>query len=122
MGAIIDLIEDLGPEVFAGAFAVFYALWIFYLALMAARRAQLNHTLTPFARTFGAPIILVGFVLDFVSNIFILTPILLELPQELLVTTRLRRHFKEEGWRGDVSRWFGRHLLDPFDPTGTHLG
>jgi hypothetical protein len=122
MEMAIDLLSDLVPKAFAVAFVEFYALWIFYLALMAARRAQLNQTLTPFARTFGAPIVLAGFVLDFASNIFILTLILLEPPQELLVTTRLRRHFREEGWRGDVARWFGRHLLDPFDPTGTHLG
>lgn len=98
-----------------------WLLWLFYLAIMAAWGAHRSGKLTKPARILGAPILLIGAILDVFCNIFIMTPLLAELPQEMLVTQRLKRHVKQPTWRGDIARWFGKHLLDPFDPTGAHL-
>lgn len=98
-----------------------FLLWLFYLAVMAARRAQQNGTLTLTAKVLGFPILMVGGVLDVFCNMTICTIILLETPREWLVTTRLRRWVDSPTWRGSVARWFGKHLLDPFDPSGSHL-
>jgi hypothetical protein len=47
--------------------------------------------------------------------------LLLEMPQELTVTARLKRHIKEStDWRSGVASWF-IPLLDPFDPSGKHI-
>jgi len=53
--------------------------------------------------------------------VFICTPLLLEFPRETTVTARLKRHAKEQGWRGAVARWVATHLLDAFDPDGRHI-
>lgn len=42
------------------------------------------------------------------------------LPRELLVTSRLSRHAKGDGWRASVARWICVHLLDRLDPCGRH--
>lgn len=49
--------------------------------------------------------------------------ILLELPKERYLSTRLARHVRTgSGWRYRIAAWLGRHWLDPFDPNGTHVG
>lgn len=98
-----------------------YMTWLFYLSVMALMRARDAGTLSPFASALGYPLLVVGYVLDFATNVVICTPILLELPQETTVTARLSRHKKAGGWRGVVATWVGNHLLDPFDPDGRHL-
>lgn len=34
---------------------------------------------------------------------------------------RLKRHKYDAGWRGQVARWVAAHLLDAFEPDGTHI-
>jgi hypothetical protein len=81
------------------------------------------------------PIVIVGYILDIVINLILMTAFLLELPQwrynsakyfgievEWTVTARLSRHIHDSsGWRKSVALWFGSELLDQFDPTGRHL-
>jgi hypothetical protein len=99
----------------------FYALWLLYLAVMSLKRAQDAGMLHKTARVLGTPILLIGYVLDALVNIFILTLILVEIPEELTVTSRLKRHIKNStDWRLGVACWF-IPLLDPFDPSGKHI-
>lgn len=98
-----------------------YALWILYLAVMSLKRAKDAGLLHKTARFFGTPVLFVGYFLDALVNIFLLTFILLEFPKELTVTERLKRHIKTSaGWRLSVARWF-IPLLDPYDPSGHHI-
>lgn len=103
------------------AFGSFYALWVFYICVMGLKRARDAGLLHPTARFFGLPVLVVGYLLDAFVNIFVMTALLLELPQELTVTARLKRHIKtSQGWRLSVAKWF-IPLLDPFDVSGKHV-
>jgi hypothetical protein len=97
-----------------------YGLWVFYMAVMNLKRAKDAGTLRPWARRFGGPVLLVGVLLDLIVNWLVFTIILLELPRETLVTARLKRHLKSQGWRRNVAYWFCSELLDTFDPSGAH--
>lgn len=101
--------------------AMIYALWIFYLAVMCLKRAKEADLLHKRARIFGMPVLIVGYALDVLVNVFVMTVLLGELPRETTVTARLKRHLKTStGWRQKVARGFVP-LLDPFDPSGKHL-
>ena len=103
------------------AFVLVYVLWVLYLAVMALKRARIAGQLTRLTYGMGLPVLLVGYTLDAVCNVFLLSILLLEPPQELTVTARLKRHIREsQGWRLKVARWFVP-LLDPFDPSGKHI-
>ena len=97
-----------------------YALWIFYLAVMNLKRAKDAGLLTKTAMALGYPVLIVGYLLDCFVNVFVMTPLLLELPQETTVTSRLSRHNKGTGWRKAVAAW-AEPLLDPYDPSGDHI-
>lgn len=102
-------------------FAVVYNLWIFYLAVMGLKRARNAGLLNKTAVVLGYPVLIVGYVLDALANIFVMTFVFVEIPQELTVTARLKRHIKtSQGWRLRAAHWFVP-LLDPFDPSGRHI-
>lgn len=98
-----------------------YLLWIFYLAVMNLKRAKEAGLLNKTALVLGTPLLLLGYLVDFLMNITVMTLVLLELPQETTVTARLKRHHKEStGWRLAVVLWF-EPILDPYDPSGDHI-
>ena len=98
-----------------------YALWIFFLAVMSLARAKDAGLLTTTAKCLGYPVLIVGYLLDCFVNFTVMTVLLLEIPQETTVTSRLSRHNKEStGWRKAVAMW-AEPLLDPYDPSGDHI-
>ena len=98
-----------------------YTLWIFYLAVMNLKRAKDAGQLTATAKCLGYPVLIVGYLLDCFVNLSVMTILLLEIPQETTVTSRLSRHLNEgEGWRKAIAAW-AAPLLDVFDPSGAHL-
>lgn len=98
-----------------------YALWLFYLAVMNLLRVKKEGKLHRRALILGTPIILTGFVLDFIVNVTVMSVVLLEIPKEKTVTERLKRHnASSSGWRKIVASWV-EPLLDPFDPSGDHI-
>ena len=102
-------------------FAVTYALWIFYLAVMNLSKAKRAGKLNKTALVLGMPVLWVGLVLDLLVNVFVMTILFLEPPKELLVTSRLKRHNRTgKGWRQKLAAWF-EPILDPYDPTGDHI-
>jgi len=108
---------------YAAIFAAFllYALWIFYLAVMCLKRARDAGMMSRTATVLGAPVLVIGYVLDASANIIVMTVVLLELPQETTVTSRLKRHNQgAAGWRKTIAQWF-EPLLDPYDPSGDHI-
>lgn len=99
----------------------FYLLWLFYLAVMNLKRVKEMGLLHPLALALGTPLLFIGLALDLFVNVLIMTIILLELPQETTVTSRLKRHNNSStGWRKSIAVWF-EPLLDPFDPSGNHI-
>jgi len=99
-----------------------YGLWLFYLAIMNLQRAYKNNTLTKPVLFLGYPIVIVGFVLDVLINLFVFSVLFLELPKELTVSSRLHRHNTntEDSWRKTFAAYF-EPILNPFDPTGKHI-
>ena len=98
-----------------------YALWIFFLAVMNLARAKDAGQLTATAKALGYPVLIVGYLLDCFVNLTVMTVLLLEIPQETTVTSRLSRHLEEgSGWRYSIAAW-AAPLLDPYDPSGKHL-
>jgi hypothetical protein len=101
--------------------AITYLLYVFYSAVMNIKRVRDMGKLTTFGKVLGYPTLAIGLVLDLVVNTLVMTFILLELPRELTVTSRLKRHNKDStGWRLAVVKFF-EPVLDPLDPSGDHI-
>jgi len=103
------------------ALGLTYGLYVFYAAVMNLQRVRDMGLLTPMAKVLAYPTLVIGLILDLIVNLFVFTVVLLELPQELTVTSRLQRHHKEStGWRLAVVK-FLEPILDPLDPSGDHI-
>ena len=103
------------------AVAVTYGLYVFYCAVMNIKRVRDMGKLTKLGMAFGYPTLFIGLVLDFLCNVFVMTPLFLEIPQEFTVTSRLKRHNSEStGWRLAIVKFF-EPVLDPLDPSGDHV-
>jgi hypothetical protein len=104
--------------------AIVVYLWLFwgmYVLVMGIYRAHLQERLTKTTLVLSIPFILIGYVMDVLANIFIGSVVFVELPREWLVTTRLKRHRdKSKGWRAHLSTFICEHILDVFDPKGSH--
>lgn len=99
----------------------FWLLWVFYVAVMHLKKVRDTVGLTPASKVFGYPTLFVGLVLDCLINITVCTVLFLDLPRETLVTARLQRYVRGDGWRKKAALWFGVELLNDFDPSGNHL-
>ncbi len=106
--------------ILAAVFVLFYTLWVLYLAVMNLKRVKDAGKLNKASLVLGTPILILGLVLDALLNVFVMTILLLELPRELTVTARLKRHNLAGGWRKKVAALF-EPILDPFDPSGDHI-
>jgi hypothetical protein len=101
--------------------ALVYVLWFFFLAVMSLSRAKKAGILAPQVKAFGMPFLLVGYVLDFLTNLLPMTILFEQFPEETTVTARLKRYIREgTGWHYRVAEWF-IPFLDPFDPSGHHI-
>jgi len=99
----------------------FWLLWVFYLAVMGLKRAKDAGKLNKTALVMGTPVLIIGYLLDAFVNVTMMTVLFIEVPKELTVTSRLKRHIKEgTGWRLRLASWF-IPILDPFDPSGRHI-
>ncbi len=98
-----------------------WLLWVFYLAVMHLKAVNDKTPLTGFVKWAAYTVLYPGLLIDFVVNMLPITLLFLELPKELLVTSRLSRHIHDEdGWRKKLAIWFCSKLLNPFDPSGCH--
>lgn len=106
---------------FLFALCATYALFVFYAAVMNIKRVRGMGNLSWFGKVLGYPTLAIGLVLDLVVNVVLMTPLLMELPRELTVTARLKRHNREStGWRLAAVKFF-EPVLDPLDPSGDHI-
>lgn len=103
------------------ALGLTYALYVFYCAVMNIKRVRDMGKLTTMGKVLAYPTLVIGLILDLLVNVFVMSFILVEIPQELTVTSRLKRHHKEStGWRLAVVKFF-EPVLDPLDPSGDHV-
>lgn len=75
-------------------------------------------------------LVVVFAIMDVAYNVAVGSIIFLELPRELLFTTRLQRHRKQDGimlgelsnppWRYKLATFICTKLLNPHDPDGNH--
>lgn len=113
--------EILFVQVAGLAFATylaFAAMWLQYLAVMNLKENRSK--LTVAAKLWAYPMLWIGLLSDALFNFVIGTAVYIELPREILFTSRCNRHLGDSGWRGTVARWFCRNFMDPFDPAGRH--
>lgn len=95
-------------------------MWVFYLAIMNLKRNR--KSLTPLAKVVAYPMVALGLISDVLFNFTFGTLFFLELPKELLMTTRLQRHLNDNknDWRDRNAQWFCHNFLNPFDSSGNH--
>lgn len=102
----------------------FIYLWIFwglYVLVMGLYRAHLDKRLTKLTYCLAAPFLAIGYLVDVVANLVIAPFVFLDLPQEWLVTDRLKRYITHcRGYRAKLSHAICNHLLDVFDPKNNH--
>lgn len=119
------MIEIIIPLVLAGfiiyAVTLWTITWLFYLAGMGL--AWSAHQ--PRDKAIEKPVFIVQYtagVLSTLLNWSVFTFVLLEIPKERFLSSRLLRHYRHgKGWRQKLAGWMGRVWLDPFDPTGKHI-
>ena len=100
-----------------------YALWIFFAAVMCLKTVRDKGLMNTQIKVLGVPVLFVGYVLDAVLNVLVMTVICLELPRETTISARLKRYNRDPRtwwWRRKVAAVF-EPILDPLDPSGDHI-
>ena len=99
-------------------YLLFYGTWIFYVAFMHLKEHEHEVKDKLGILWYGlAPIFIFALLLDVLFNFIWGTIIFLEIPRELLFTSRCQRHLKEsQGWRLRNAHFVCTYLLNPFDP------
>lgn len=124
MSALTDLVAIVWPWL-AGGVYLFYATFIYYLALMNLKRARDLGQLTWPAKLFGFPALGVGYLLDALLTTTVGFLLFCDAPRELTFSHRLERYCTEpeyEGsWRRRFAIWLAKHFLNPYDPRGYHI-
>lgn len=101
-------------------FAWMWCFYVLYVLVMGVYRAHLAQRLSLVAYVLLVPFVVLGFVVDVLTNIVIASVLFADPPRELLLTTRLQRYVNGAGWRRTVAAWVCDTLLDPLDPRGEH--
>jgi hypothetical protein len=105
------------------AFGVLWAMWYLYVIVMGLYRAQLAGRLSTASTVLGFPALVVGWSLDWMINWTIASLWFWELPAspDELVTGRLTRYIAGPPClRKHHAQIICQHLLDVFDPSGSH--
>ena len=99
-----------------------YILWFGYIAVMYLVLLRDQGKLPRRLERVAIPGVVFYWLLDVALNWLVLTFVLLELPRELTVSSRLKRHNNPHGrnWRATVARAIEPYL-DPIDPDGDHV-
>lgn len=98
-----------------------YVFFIMYVASMGMIRVHREGKLNVILWSLCVPFVALSWVIDVLHNLTLFTLLYLELPRELTVTSRLKRHVTERTFRGKLSRWIAETLLNPFDYSGNHV-
>lgn len=88
---------------------------------MAMIRAHHERKLNGLLWVLCLPFVAISWVIDVAHNVTVFTVVFCELPRELTVTERLKRHVKQQTFRGKLARWIADTLLNSFDHTNNHV-
>lgn len=105
-----------------------YAFWLVYVLVMGIYRTYLAGRLTWAMFVLGFPFVIIGGLMDMLSNATVATLVCWQRPHEWFVTQRFEKYLRFESptgldlWRYNVAKWVCGHLLNPFDPDGNHCG
>lgn len=100
---------------------IVYAFFVFYLAAINVVNAYKKNRLSKLSKALCLPVVSVFYVVDVVFNWTLANLLFLDIAQERTVTERLNRLANDGGWRQNLSRWFARHWVNPFDLTELHV-
>jgi len=101
-----------------GTAYLFAITFVFYLAIMNVKKNR--HKLTTASKFLIYPILFVGLIFDFCLNVA-MSPIFLELPMEMTLTSRLKRHKdKSKGYKLRVANWICGEILNPYGEDEGH--
>ena len=98
-------------------------LWLFfllYIGAMGIMRAYHAKQLNVWLYVMCLPFLVIAYLYAVLSNLTIVSIIYVELPKQLTVTERLKKHIDSQTWRGELSRFICKKILSPFDHTGDH--
>ena len=98
-------------------------LWILYIAMMNVKRALMQGDIPWQAKMLVVPTKWIFDVVEFFCNVVVCTVIFVDWPKEITVSDRLRRYHRNPTcptWRMIIVN-FIKPMIDPFDPTGTHI-
>lgn len=98
-----------------------YLFFIMYVAGMGMVRAHAEGKLNGVLWVLCLPFVALSWVIDVLHNVTVFTLIFVELPRELTVTERLKRHVTQQTFRGKLARWIADTLLNSFDHTNNHV-
>jgi len=98
-----------------------HLFFIMYVASMNIIKAHDENKLNGVLWVLCLPFVAISLVIDVLNNITLFSLIFWEIPKELTVTARLKRHYRQKTIRGRLASWIGDVLLNPFDHTGSHL-
>lgn len=98
-----------------------YLFFIMYVASMGMIRAHAEGKLNGVLWVLCLPFVAISLFLDLINNLTVFSLIFAELPKEWLVTDRLKRHAKENTFRGKLARWIADTILNSFDHSGNHI-
>ena len=97
-----------------------FTLWVYFLAVMKLRDVRDDGHLTGPIKYPAYLVLGIGYALDFGFNVTFANVLFWELPKELTVSERTRRHRDEQTWRGAESRFLRKSFLAPADKSGGH--
>jgi len=101
---------------FIFVYILFYGTWLFYVAFMHIKEHEHQVKDKIGALWYGLwPFFILALIMDVLFNFVIGTMIFLEIPRELLFTSRCQRHLKSSGWRLRNAHFVCTYLLNPFD-------
>ncbi len=111
--------------------ALMYLTFVHFGAVMRARELRDSRTMSwqtdKILWSWCMATLVIGLVLDMLTNIIVMTPVMLELPKETLTTFRLIRwnHTTSTSWWTRHVRMafvnLGKALLDKMDTDGQHI-
>ena len=105
---------------FSISVAACFLLWVFFLAVMKLRDVRDAGKLNGQAKYPAFVVLFIGYAMDFAVNMIPATILFFELPRELTVSERTKRHRDEQTWRGAMSRWLRKGFLAIADISGGH--
>jgi hypothetical protein len=100
-------------QVVVFSYILLLVTWLFFVAIMHLRIVK--DSLHPFAKVNAYILLGIGYPLDAACNLLV-SIFLLDMPQEWLLTDKLKR-LKRKGkwWQKVIAWWICEHLLNPFD-------